>query len=75
MNVSIINSLWTIMTGERLDLDDPDLAKVVDWVDQLLHGASPISPVVAVLPHPSMVFLLPGANPIKLFTAVIYGFS
>ena len=55
MGVSIINALWAILVGERLDLDDPNLAKVVQSVDELLHGASPVSPVVAILPHPSMV--------------------
>ena len=55
MNVSIINALWAIMVGERLDLEDPNLLKVVDSIDQLLHGASPVSPLVHILPHPSLV--------------------
>ena len=55
MNISIINALWAIMVGERLDLDDPNLAKVVQSIDELLHGSSPVSPLAAVLPHPSMV--------------------
>ena len=57
MNVSIINALWAIMVGERLDLEDPNLIKVVKSVDRLLHEASPVSPVVAVLPFPAMVKL------------------
>ena len=55
MNVSIINALWSIMVGERLELEDPNLLKVVDSIDQLLHGASPVSPLVAIFPHPSLV--------------------
>jgi hypothetical protein len=55
MNVSILNALWSIMVGVRLDLDDPSLLKVVDSVDRLLHESSPVSPLVAVLPHPSLV--------------------
>ena len=55
MNVSIINAIWAIMVGERLDLDDPNLANLVHAIEEFLHGAAPVSPIAAALPHPSMV--------------------
>jgi hypothetical protein len=55
MNVSIINSLWTIVVGEKLDLEDPNLLKVADLIDQFLHRASSVSPLVHILPHPCLV--------------------
>jgi hypothetical protein len=33
-NVSIVNALWTIVTGEKLDLEDPTLDKVVASMNQ-----------------------------------------
>ena len=55
MNVAIVNALWSILVGESLDFEDENLAKVVHALDLLIHGSSPVSPLVAVLPHPAMV--------------------
>ena len=38
MNISILNALWSILVGEKLDLDDPKLAKVFEMFDYLLRN-------------------------------------
>jgi hypothetical protein len=55
----MINKIYSrsIMVGERLDLEDPNLAQVVYSIDRLLHGASPVNPLVTILPHHSLVKL------------------
>ena len=55
LGVSIVNALWAIIVGERFDLEDPKLLKVVHSMDQLIHGSSPSSPLAAILPSPAMV--------------------
>jgi hypothetical protein len=54
MNISIINSLWSILVGEKLDLEDPNLIKVVTLINALMNGPSPQNVVTSLLPHPSM---------------------
>nr|AKH03514.1 cytochrome P450 3075C1 [Paracyclopina nana] len=54
MNVSILNALWSIVVGERFELDDPKLATVIHMIDNMLKNGSPISAVTAMLPHWSM---------------------
>ena len=34
MNISIINALWIILAGERLELDDARLMDIVKAVDK-----------------------------------------
>ena len=55
LGVSIVNALWALIVGERFDLEDPKLLKVVHSMDQLIHGSSPSSPLAAILPSPAMV--------------------
>ena len=33
-NVAVVNALWTIITGERFDQDDPELNKTITMVTQ-----------------------------------------
>ena len=55
MNISILNALWVILVGEKLDLDDPKLVLIIKLFDNLNRtSAGPTSPVAAILPHPSM---------------------
>ena len=55
MNVSILNALWSILVGEKLDLDDPKLAEIIQMIDYLLREVdNPGSAAYAVLPHLSM---------------------
>ena len=55
MNISILNALWSILVGEKLDLDDPKLAKIIQMFDGLFReNSGPASPILAILPFPSM---------------------
>jgi hypothetical protein len=54
MNISIVNALWSILVGEKLDLEDPNLIKVVTLINALMNGPSPQNVVTSLLPHPSM---------------------
>jgi hypothetical protein len=58
MNVSIINALWLILVGEKLELDDPKLTKVIGLLDEFVRTSSgPVTPLISLLPHPSMAKL------------------
>ena len=54
MNISIVNALWSILVGEKLNLEDPNLTKVVTLVNNLINGPSPMNVVSAIMPHPKM---------------------
>ena len=43
-----------MITGEKLDLEDPNLIKIVDSFNYLVRNANPLSPLTAALPHPAM---------------------
>lgn len=56
MNISILNAMWLILVGEKLDLDDPKLHKIIKLIDELNRTVSGLtSPLVMLLPHISMV--------------------
>ena len=62
MNISILNSLWSILVGEKLDLDDPKLSKIIAMFDKLIWNTSgQATLLLAILPHPSMA-KLPGVR-------------
>jgi hypothetical protein len=55
MNISILNALWAILVGEKLELDDPKLANIIKRFDSLFReNSGPLSPILPLLPHPSM---------------------
>ena len=54
MNISIVNALWSILVGEKLDLEDPNLTKVVTLINNLINGPSPMNVTTAIMPHPIM---------------------
>nr|AKH03507.1 cytochrome P450 3075A1 [Paracyclopina nana] len=56
-NISILNALWNILVGEKLDLDDPRLEKLLKVVDNLLRlTEGPNSVIGNLLPHPDMIY-------------------
>ena len=58
MNISILNALWLILVGEKLELDDPKLNQIIQIIDHFVRTTTgPISPLIEVLPHPSMAKL------------------
>jgi methyl farnesoate epoxidase/farnesoate epoxidase len=54
MNISVLNALWSILVGENLDLEDPNLIKIVNLVNAVVNGPSPMNAVSLILPHESM---------------------
>ena len=51
LNVSILNALWVILTGETRDLDDPNLKSIVNLVNQIVGTSSPQSSLLGLLPN------------------------
>ena len=37
MNVSIINALWSIIAGEKFELDDPKFGGITKLIDDMLR--------------------------------------
>lgn len=54
MNISILNSLWSILTGQKLQLDDPKLQNILDRSNAFLASANPSSALASMLPSPHM---------------------
>ena len=48
-NVSVLNALWTLLTGSRLPLDDPKLQDMVQKVDALMKEFGNVT-VLSVFP-------------------------
>ncbi len=48
LNLSVVNVLWFILVGQRLDLDDQRLLGVVHAIDRVLKSAE-VSSLLAVL--------------------------
>ena len=56
MNISVLNSLWALLTGEKLPLNDPKLLGVVDKINDFLKTSSdPSAAVASLLPYPPMI--------------------
>jgi cytochrome P450 len=53
----ILQSFMKLIIGEKLDLEDPALIKIVDSLNYLVRNANPLSPLTAALPHPAMAKL------------------
>ena len=55
MNISILNSLWVLLTGERLRLNDPKIQDVVEKMNEFLtKSADPSAAIASLLPNPKM---------------------
>ncbi len=65
-NISIVNALWGILVGERLELTDPKLHQLLTSFDNLLRGGGGSSTIANLLPHPSMA-LWPGLKKLTGF--------
>ena len=37
-NISIVNALWGILVGERLEITDPKIHEILEAFDSLLRG-------------------------------------
>ena len=47
-NISVINALWTLISGNRYELDHPELLDIVQKVDRLTHSSQ--SAVTSMFP-------------------------
>ena len=65
-NISILNALWGILVGERLELTDPKLHHILRSLDNVLRGNGGSSTFANLLPHKSMV-LWPGIKQLTGF--------
>ena len=43
--ISVINTLWTMITGDRVDLDDPSLLALVKRMDKLTSSSQMKKPI------------------------------
>ncbi len=51
LNLAMVNSLWTIVTNERLEYDDAKMLKLVSMLDELFHEiASPVNFMLCMYP-------------------------
>ena len=57
MNVSVLNALWFILTGEKMDLNCPTSLKIVNLLDDFLRGGEGPAGLLAQLVSCS-VFLM-----------------
>ena len=56
MNISILNALWALLTGEKLPLNDPKLLDIVEKINNFLSKSSdPSAAVASLLPNPKMI--------------------
>nr|AKH03511.1 cytochrome P450 3075A5 [Paracyclopina nana] len=56
LNIAIINSLWSILVGEKLKLNDPKLEMVVKATNDLITSEGPTGLIANLLPHKSMIY-------------------
>ena len=56
MNISVLNSLWAILTGEKLPLNDPKLLDIVKKFNDFFGKSSDVNAAVAsFFPYPPMI--------------------
>ena len=56
MNISIVNALWGMFTGEKLPLDDPKLKHTVEIISAFMtKSIMPSSAIASLFPYPQMI--------------------
>ena len=55
MNISILNALWVLMSGESLELDDPKMEQVVNNLNTIAQEGANISVLTGLIPIPSLL--------------------
>lgn len=60
LNISILNALWAILVGEKLNLNDPKLHKTMKAFDDVMRTSEgPTCALANVIPFPKLL-LMPG---------------
>ena len=54
LNISVLNALWSMITGEKLLLGDPKLQMIVQKINVFLNSANPSSAIASMFPNPNM---------------------
>ena len=57
LNRSIVNAVWFIISGEKMELEDPRLNELVSLINAFGANVNLSSPLTFMLPHPSMAKL------------------
>ena len=57
-NVSVINALWTLISGSRLSLDDPALQTLIQKIDAMVKELGQAT-ILIVIPAVRQVLLKP----------------
>ena len=60
-NITVFNALWTIMVGEKFELDDPELKAIVETLQSYIKEADNLKPIISQI-LPKFVFTLPIFN-------------
>ena len=71
-NVSILNALWFILVGERLEITDPKLLELMSGIDA--EAGAEQTMIINLLPHPAMA-LWPGLKQLTGFDIIQKGFQ
>ena len=75
MNISILNALWNILVGEKLEYNDPKLKKIVHTIDDFLRSAEgPTSVIQNIVPFPELL-MLPGIKKLVGFDKLEHVFT
>ena len=55
VNVSILNSLWYLLVGEALELDNPKLLRIVSLLDRYARNKDVNGALASMFPYPEMM--------------------
>lgn len=56
MNISIINTLWSITVSETLDIKDENVRRTVSTIDKAIKGAGHMHPLTLIFPFLAKLF-------------------
>ena len=68
LNVSVLNALWNVLVGEKMEIDSPTSLKIMKLMDDFLRGGEGPVGVLGQLVPVSEILLLPGIRDLSGFT-------
>ena len=75
LNLAIANTLWSLLAGETLPLNDPTLMKVVDNVCNFIKEASQLTYWTVMIPFPRLLLVFHKYFKLQLFENALNGLS